>query len=83
MKTENPTIVRTYHMVMCEEEVAHGALEHEFDGIEYESFKDAEAAVEKALNSPRIYNAWIESTAVDSEGNLWDADYWVEVDEDV
>lgn len=69
-----PTIVRTYHKVWVEMEVAHDLWDHEWDGVEYESLDEAKAVMNKAQTNLRVYNAWIQSYAVDSEGKTWDFD---------
>lgn len=69
-----PTIVRSYHKVWVEMEVPHDLWEHEWDGVEYESIDEAKAVMKEAEKHPRVYNAWIESYAVDSEGQTWDFD---------
>lgn len=69
-----PTIIRSYHKVWVEIEVPHDLWDHEWDGVEYESLDEAKAVMKEAEKDPRVCNAWIESYAVDSEGQTWDFD---------
>lgn len=65
-------IVRCYHKVWVEMEVAHDLWDHEWDGVEYESIDEAKAVMKEAEKHPRVYNAWLESVSVDEDGTLWE-----------
>lgn len=69
-----PIIVKSYHKVWVEMEVPHDLWEHEWDGIEYTSLDAAKAALKEAEKHPKVYNAWIESYAIDPEGRIWEFD---------
>lgn len=69
-----PTIVKSYHKVWVEMEVPHDLWDCEWNGVEYESLDEAKAEMKEAEKHPRVYNAWIESYAIDSEGQVWDFD---------
>lgn len=71
-----PTIVKSYHKIMCEMEVPHDLMDCEYDGIEYDTFDEAWIAMQEAEKNKnyKIYNLWIESFAIDTEDQLWEFD---------
>ena len=69
-------LVKCYHIIMIEQEVAHDLWEHEYNGILYDSFAEAQIVLEEqAMRVPRVCNAWIETYGIDVDGYEWDVSY--------
>lgn len=69
-------LIKCYHIIIIEQEVPHDLWEHEYNGIKYESFAEAQKVLEeKAIRVPGVCNAWIETYGIDEDGNEHDISY--------